>query len=101
MHGNYVAVYVCLMRGECDSDLDWPFEGDVIVELINRREDKKHLPIKVDFDQFSDSNEEFTDNRGSSRDQVIEGEVSSHGWGGHIHGHKCILPLLSSLQSCH
>ena len=85
MHGNYVAVYVCLMRGEYDSDLDWPFEGDVIVELINRREDKKHLPIKVVFDQFTDS-EEFTDNRGSSRDRVIEGEVSSHGWGGHIHG---------------
>ena len=30
------------MRGEYDDQLKWPFEGDVVVELCNWKEDKEH-----------------------------------------------------------
>ena len=38
------------MKGEYDSVLDWPFEGDIIIELINQREDKSHLSHTIVFD---------------------------------------------------
>ena len=50
----YVSVYVSLMRGEYDNDLDWPFQGYVIVELINWREDKNHLTHTIVFNEQTD-----------------------------------------------
>ena len=40
--GTHVSLYVCLMEGEHDDDLVWPFRGEVTMELINWREDKGH-----------------------------------------------------------
>ena len=40
--GSHLSVYFQLMRGEYDNELEWPFEGDVRVELLNWREDKNH-----------------------------------------------------------
>ena len=31
--GTHVSVLVCLMRGECDDDLKWPFSGTFTIEL--------------------------------------------------------------------
>ena len=39
----HISVYACLMRGEYDSELEWPFEGAVSVQLCNWREEKNHL----------------------------------------------------------
>ena len=52
--GTHISVYVSLMRGEYDSDLDWPFLGDVIVELINWREDNNHLMHTIVFNKQTD-----------------------------------------------
>ena len=52
--GTHISVYVSLMRGEYDNDLDWPFQGDVIVELINWREDKNHLTHTIFFNKQTD-----------------------------------------------
>ena len=41
--GTHISVYACLMRGEYDSELEWPFEGAVSVQLCNWREEKNHL----------------------------------------------------------
>ena len=30
------------MRGEFDSDLKWPFRGDITIQLLNQLEDKEH-----------------------------------------------------------
>ena len=38
----HVSVYATLMRGEYDDQLKWPFEGDIIIELRNWKEDKGH-----------------------------------------------------------
>ena len=40
--GTHLSVYAQLMRGEYDNELEWPFEGDIRVELLNWRADKNH-----------------------------------------------------------
>ena len=62
------------MKGEYDSVLDWSFEGDIIIELINQREDKSHLSHTIVFDHH-------TDPEHSSR--VTEDDISQHGCGSH------------------
>ena len=39
----HISVCVHLMKGENDKFLGWPFEGSVIVKLLNWIEDKNHL----------------------------------------------------------
>ena len=41
--GTHMSVYACLMRGEYDSELEWPFEGAVGIQLCNWREVKNHF----------------------------------------------------------
>lgn len=38
----HVSVFVCMMRGEFDDSLPWPFLADVTVHLLNQVEDKGH-----------------------------------------------------------
>ena len=33
--GTHVSVFVHLMRGEYDSRLVWPFQGDITIQLVN------------------------------------------------------------------
>ena len=40
--GTHVSVFTCLMRGEFDSHLKWPFRGTVTIQLVNQLEDKEH-----------------------------------------------------------
>lgn len=39
---DYVSVCVCLMHGEYDEDLIWPFRGTIDFELLNQNEDCDH-----------------------------------------------------------
>ena len=45
--GTHVSVFVCLMRGEYDSRLVWPFKGDITIQLVNHNDD--HLEEIVSF----------------------------------------------------
>ena len=38
----HVSVFTCLLRGEFDSHLKWPFRGTVTIQLVNQLEDKEH-----------------------------------------------------------
>ena len=49
----HISVYACLMRGEYDSELEWPFEGAVSVQLCNWREEKNHLRENFGREMFS------------------------------------------------
>ena len=43
------------MKGENDAMLQWPFKGDVTIQLLNWREDKGHVEKTVHFnDNTSD-----------------------------------------------
>ena len=41
--GTHVSVFLYLMKGENDDSLKWPFSGDIIIQLLNWREDKGHV----------------------------------------------------------
>ena len=41
--GTHVSIYVHMMSGEFDSHLQWPFKGEVCVQLINQKEGGQHL----------------------------------------------------------
>ena len=41
-NGTHISVGTCLMRGEFDSHLKWPFRGKVTIQLVNQLEDKEH-----------------------------------------------------------
>ena len=49
--GTHVACYVHLMSGEYDDTLEWPFHGEITVELLNQLEDKNHLKTKIRFNE--------------------------------------------------
>ena len=40
--GTHVSVYICLMRGDNDDNLKWPFKGTIKVSLLNQLEDGQH-----------------------------------------------------------
>ncbi len=40
--GTHVSVFACLIKGDNDDSLSWPFTGTVTIELLNQLEDKKH-----------------------------------------------------------
>ena len=48
--GIHVSVFVCLMKGEYDDILTWPFKCDITIRLLNWREDKGHVEkiLKID-----------------------------------------------------
>ena len=49
--GTHVSCYVCLMAGEYDDTLEWPFKGEVTVELLNQLEDKNHMKSTLKFNE--------------------------------------------------
>ena len=48
------------MRGEYDNELEWPFEGDIRVELLNWKEDKNHHSDTIDFNKHTDPDEKHS-----------------------------------------
>ena len=48
--GTHVSCYINLVPGEYDDTMEWPFQGEVTVELLNQLEDKNHYNIVIDFD---------------------------------------------------
>lgn len=53
--GKSVSVFVHLMKGEYDSQLNWPFRGTIVVQILNVRDDHKgHVERPVSFTQTTD-----------------------------------------------
>ena len=47
--GTYVSCYVNLMPGEYDDTLEWPFQGEVTVKILNQLKDKNHCKTAIPF----------------------------------------------------
>ena len=47
--GTYMSLHASLMKGEYDDTLAWPFSGDVVIEILNWREDKNHQKYTLSF----------------------------------------------------
>ena len=52
--GSHLSIAAQLMRGEYDDDLEWPFEGDIRIELLNWRADKNHHSHTIHFNRYTD-----------------------------------------------
>ena len=70
--GTHVSVYACLMKGEFDDHLKWPFQGHVTVAMLNQLEDGNHITCTIRFTNT-------TDNKIIGR--VTGGERAPHGKG--------------------
>ena len=62
----HVSVFVCLMRGEYDHMLQWPFEGVTTIELCNWREGKNSISEAFYFNRLRDEEGIFSAGFGSS-----------------------------------
>ena len=69
--GTHVSVYVCMMKGEFDSHLKWPFRGEITVELVNQKEGGQNYARN--FNNIDQSHEVFQ--------RVTEGDRAKTGWG--------------------
>ena len=71
---SHVSVFLYMMRGEYDESLQWPFQGDIAVQLLNQVGDGEHhtkvIPVT---DSVVDINKYFK--------RVVSDERSNHGWG--------------------
>ena len=43
----HVSFYVILMEGKYDDQLQWPFIGNIVIELLNWRENRKHHKVNI------------------------------------------------------
>ena len=41
-NGTHVSVFICLMKGDNDDNLKFPFKGCIVVSLLNQVEDQNH-----------------------------------------------------------
>ena len=71
--GTHVSVSVCLMKGEHDDKLKWPFQGDIKIQLLNQKRDQEHVQKTI----------EFSDNAiaSGSAARVSSGEIAILGQG--------------------
>ena len=68
--GSHLSVYAQLMGGEYDDELEWPFVGDMRVELLNWREDKNHYSYIIPFNRSTDPDGKYT-SRVTDRDNRV------------------------------
>ena len=47
----HISCYICLLQGGYDGLLDWPFEGEVTIELLNQIRDKNHVKQVLKFNE--------------------------------------------------
>ena len=70
--GTHVSVGVYLMKGTNDNQLKWPFTGDILIHLLNWREDNGHVKKIISFNDNAHLD---------SRSKVIEGDRAPGGFG--------------------
>lgn len=66
----HVSVFACLMKGENDDHLPWPFTGTVTVELLNQLEDDNHYSVDITFPPDEEASQ-----------RVMDEETPIEGWG--------------------
>ena len=52
--GSHLSVFAALMRGEYDNELEWPFQGNIRIELLNWKEDNNHHMYTTFFSRHND-----------------------------------------------
>ena len=68
--GTHVSVFIYIMQGEFDSELEWPFRGAISIQLLDQEGDGQHFTKTVKFD---DAPEAYNH-------RITKGDYDS-GWG--------------------
>ncbi len=66
----YHTVFACLMKGDHDDTLTWPFTGTIIVELLNQLEDKNHHKTIIAFSANSAASQRVLDRERGARQGI-------------------------------
>ena len=90
--GTHVSVYIYLMRGDNDDNLNWPFKGTIKVSLLNQLEDGQHHTEELWSLSCNVPN--------TSSGRVTEGERGKNCWGlrGFIHHQDLIYKVGKNCQ---
>ena len=91
--GSHISVVAAIMRGEYDNELDWPFEGDIRVELLNWRADKIHHSNTIPFSRYTDPN-------GKRTSRVINQETGNSYGSIHFISHTDLAPTTNTEYLC-
>ncbi|XP_011403160.2 PREDICTED: TNF receptor-associated factor 5-like [Amphimedon queenslandica] len=70
--GTHISCFMCLEIGEYDDTLEWPFRGEVTVELLNQLGDRNHKKGIISFDESTPE---------KYRQRVREERSIAGGWG--------------------
>ncbi len=52
---DFLSVFACLVKGDFDSTLSWPFCGEMTLQLLNQLSDRHHATGTIRFTQFTPS----------------------------------------------
>ena len=69
--GTHVSMYACLMKGQFDDHLKWPFRGEITIQIVNQDGDHHHVEKTI---PYSDD----TPDAYASR---VTGKNRASGWG--------------------
>ena len=72
--GSHMSIFTRLMQGPFDDYLEWPFRGDVMIQLVNQAGDHDHIERTI---HYTDKTPDEAAGRVSGR------ERSKKGWGVH------------------
>ena len=45
--GTHVSVFACIVKGDYDAELNWPFVGNITFTLLNQLADKNHHSNRI------------------------------------------------------
>ena len=69
--GTHLSMFLFVMKGIYDDELEWPLQGTFEVKLLNQISDSKHLPVAINFNDSSQKHGL----------RVITGDRADIGWG--------------------
>ena len=72
----HIGLSVHMMKGEFDSHLQWPFKGEITVQLVNQKEGGEHYERKP-----VETSSATTDSYNNVFCRCTEGDRSRTGWG--------------------
>ena len=82
--GAHISIFAYLIRGDYDNNLHWPFECDIVIEVLNWKEDNYH------YRGGTISLNKHTHPDGIYTNRVTEGEYARSGWGENLFSHSLL-----------
>ena len=77
--GTHVSVFMCLMKGANDNNLQFPMTGIFTVQVMNWKGDIQHFERSIQFDDYISV---------ERRERVETGEIRADGLGAHLMSHN-------------